>query len=104
MFDLWGTPSTDRRAQAKGFLSNARPQLSRVDLLRGLVAAANTRRPLQLAQRLDWQATQILGDRATVIFNDVGVYQSGYGPESSGLRECPIHRLWYAGVRRRDLT
>jgi len=90
-FDLWGEPVANHRTQALDFLSSARPQLSRIDMLREYVAAVNTRRPMLIAERLDWPSVMALRVRVAIAFDGGATYQSGLAPGSSGLRECLIH-------------
>jgi len=97
-FDLWGRPHPAHRESVKSLLAGTRPGLSRIALLKELVATTHGGW-LLIAEDQVWLDVQVLTAMADNIFESVRVYQCGWSPvDDDTLHLCATHALRHGGI------
>jgi hypothetical protein len=98
-FDLWGAVIPEHKEQAVAKIGELRPDLSRPAILREIILAPVPDRQVLIARDLAWDTARLLREQLVTQFEHLQVYQTGYGPSDvSGLKECPVHQIYYGGV------
>jgi len=102
-FDLWGRSDGQHREDVLKTLSRTRPESARRELVREVAASVTADHWVLIAQDMSWATVQSMKDDiaadATVVFDEVCVFQCGYAPpDRSKMGRCRVHQLYYGGV------
>lgn len=96
-FDVWADVVPASEQLALELLSSLRPELSRLAVLQAL-SRGKRGCQIELSTELGWTDAQTVKSKATGVFGNVEVYQSGYTPaEKQRLHLCALHSVLYAG-------
>lgn len=97
-FDLWGQAVQGSHELMLQWMTTRSPGRTRLENLRRISESLRAGAAIKLDESLGWAETLRSIEKASGMFQNVRIFQEGYGPQDeNNMTHCPQHSIAYAG-------